>query len=51
MVKAKGEADGLLSALSNRGDLDLIISGDMDLIAMGAKVVWAPQDDGFSFRE
>jgi hypothetical protein len=51
MVKAKGEADGLLAALSAKGDLDIVISGDMDLLAMGAKILWTPQDDGVYFRE
>jgi hypothetical protein len=51
MVKAKGEADGLLAAMSARGDLDIIISGDMDLLAMGAKVMWAPTEDGYHFKE
>lgn len=51
MVKAKGEADGLLAAMSARGDLDLVISGDMDLIAMGTKVMWSPFEDGFHFLE
>jgi len=51
MVKAKGEADGFLAAASSCGELDLILSGDMDLLAMGAKVVWTPTEDGYSFRE
>jgi hypothetical protein len=51
MVKAKGEADGLLSAASVKGDLDIVISGDMDLIAMGAKLLWTPLEDGIHFRE
>jgi hypothetical protein len=51
MVKAKGEADGLLASMSARGDLDLVISGDMDLLAMGAKVLWAPHEDGLNFCE
>lgn len=51
MVKAKGEADGLLAAASNCGDLDIIISGDMDLLAMGTQVLWTPIDDGYQFRE
>lgn len=51
MVKAKGEADGLLAAASSCGDLDLILSGDMDLLAMGAKVLWTPTEDGYEFRE
>lgn len=51
MVKAKGEADSLLAAMSMKGELDIIISGDMDLVAMGAKVMWAPQEDGYTFCE
>lgn len=51
MVKAKGEADGLLAAMSAKGDLDLVISGDMDLLAMGAKVLWTPHEDGLNFCE
>jgi len=51
MVKAKGEADGFLAAASACGDIDLVISGDMDLIVMGAKTVWTPSEDGFEFRE
>jgi hypothetical protein len=51
MVKAKGEADGLLAAMSARGDLDLIISGDMDLLAMGTKTLWTPHEDGLTFSE
>jgi hypothetical protein len=51
MVKAKGEADGFLAAASSCGNLDLVLSGDMDLLAMGAKVLWTPTDDGYSFRE
>jgi hypothetical protein len=51
IVKAKGEADGFLAAASYVGDLDIVISGDMDLIAMGAQIMWAPVDDGTSFNE
>jgi 5'-3' exonuclease len=51
MLKAKGEADGLLAAMSSCDDLDLVISGDMDLLAMGAKVLWTPVGDGYQFRE
>jgi hypothetical protein len=51
MVKAKGEADGLLAASSSCGHLDLVVSGDMDLLAMGAKVLWTPLEDGYTFRE
>jgi 5'-3' exonuclease len=51
MIKAKGEADSLLAAMSAKGDIDLVISGDMDLVAMGAKLMWAPQEDGYKFCE
>jgi hypothetical protein len=51
IVKAKGEADGFLAAASYVGDLDIVISGDMDLIAMGAQIMWAPVDDGTHFNE
>jgi hypothetical protein len=51
MVKAKGEADGLLAAACATGDLDLVISGDMDLLAMGAKLLWTPLEDGMQFKE
>jgi hypothetical protein len=51
MVKAKGEADGFLAASSSCGHLDLVLSGDMDLLAMGAKVLWTPLEDGYTFRE
>jgi XPG I-region len=51
MVTAKGEADGLLATLCARGDLDIVISGDMDLFAMGARSLWTPVGDGLQFRE
>ena len=51
MVKAKGEADGLLACASSRGDLDIVISGDMDLLAMGTVSLWTPIEDGYQFRE
>lgn len=51
MVKAQGEADGLLAAMSACGDIDIVISGDMDLLAMGAKIQWTPVGDGYQFRE
>lgn len=51
MVKAKSEADGMLAAMNNVGTLDIVISGDMDLLAMGAKCLWTPIEDGLSFRE
>ena len=51
MIKAKSEADGLLASMCANGVLDLVISGDMDLLAMGAKSLWTPTEDGLSFRE
>lgn len=51
MVKAQGEADGLLASMSARGDLDIIISGDMDLLAMGARILWTPLEDCIHYRE
>jgi hypothetical protein len=51
IVKAKGEADGMLAAASSCGDLDIVISGDMDLLAMGAKLLWTPIHEGYDFRE
>jgi 5'-3' exonuclease len=51
MVKARGEADGLLAALSYSGICHIIISGDMDILAMGAQCLWTPVEDGFHFRE
>jgi hypothetical protein len=51
MVKANFEADGLLASMSANGVLDIVISGDMDLLAMGSKSLWTPVDDGLSFRE
>lgn len=51
MVKAQGEADGLLASMSARGDLDIVISGDMDLLAMGARVMWTPLEDCIHYRE
>jgi hypothetical protein len=50
MVKAKGEADGLLAALSYSGICHIIISGDMDILAMGAQRLWTPIDDGLHFE-
>jgi len=49
MIKATTEADGLLAAMSNRGDIDIVISGDMDVFAMGTKQLYAPTGDGTSF--
>lgn len=51
MIKAKSEADGLLASMCANGILDIVISGDMDLLAMGSKLLWTPVDDGLSFRE
>jgi hypothetical protein len=51
MIKARCEADGLLASMCANNVLDLVISGDMDLLAMGSKLLWTPVDDGLSFRE
>jgi len=51
MIKAKSEADGLLASMCANDVLDIVISGDMDLLAMGAKLLWTPVDDGLNFRE
>jgi hypothetical protein len=51
MLKAKGEADGLLASMSSRGELDIVISGDMDLLAMGTRILWTPDETGFLFNE
>ena len=51
MVKAKSEADGLLASMGANGVLDIVISGDMDLLAMGAGILWTPLEDGLSFNE
>jgi hypothetical protein len=51
MIKAKSEADGLLASMCANGILDIVISGDMDLLAMGARSLWTPINDGLSFRE
>ena len=49
MIKATTEADGLLAAMSNRREIDIVISGDMDVFAMGTKQLYAPTGDGTSF--
>jgi hypothetical protein len=51
MIKAKSEADGLLASMCANNVLDIVISGDMDLLAMGAKTLWTPIEDGLTFRE
>jgi 5'-3' exonuclease len=51
MIRAKGEADGLLASLSSRGELDIVLSGDMDLLAMGTRSLWTPDETGFVFNE
>lgn len=51
MIKAKSEADGLLASMCANDVLDIVISGDMDLLAMGSKLLWTPINDGLSFRE
>lgn len=49
MVKGTTEADGLLAALSHRGDVEYVISGDMDVFAMGTKQLLVPIEDGRTF--
>lgn len=49
MLKAETEADGLLAALSVRSDVDVVISGDMDVFAMGARTQYVPIGDGTQF--
>ena len=49
ILKSKGEADSLLVSLAEYGNIDAVISGDMDLLVLGVKYQYAPQGDG-SFR-
>jgi hypothetical protein len=50
MLRAKGEADGLLACMSSRGELDIVLSGDMDLLAMGTRFLWTPDETGLIFN-
>ena len=45
MLKSSEEADELLVALNKEGDIDIVISGDTDLLRLGAKCLWVPKDD------
>jgi 5'-3' exonuclease len=42
LLKSKGEADPLLVGLATAGELDIVISGDMDLLVLGVPVLWCP---------
>lgn len=42
MLKSMGEADELLVALVKEGDIDIIITGDTDVIRLGGERVWIP---------
>lgn len=52
MLKSTEEADELLVALNKEGDIDIVISGDTDLLRLGAKCLWVPKDDnGYEYTE
>lgn len=51
LLKAIGEADTLLSSLAIRKEIDLVISGDMDLLVLGTPNQYVPYDDGKSFYQ
>lgn len=42
LLKSKGEADPLLVSLATAAELDIIISGDMDLLVLGVTELWYP---------
>ena len=42
LLKSKGEADPLLVSLATAGELDIVISGDMDLLVLGLPTLWCP---------
>ena len=48
-MKAVGEAESLLTALAIEGKLNLVISGDMDLVVLGTPQQLVPQGDGLEF--
>ena len=50
LLKSKGEADFLLVSLAAYKDIDIVISGDMDLLVLGVKYQWSPNIDGKTFR-
>lgn len=41
-INAKGEADDVLAYLSYKGEIDAVISSDMDMLARGVKILIAP---------
>uniref|UniRef100_A0A6C0IC90 XPG N-terminal domain-containing protein n=1 Tax=viral metagenome TaxID=1070528 RepID=A0A6C0IC90_9ZZZZ len=45
MLKSSEEADELLVALIRENDIDVIITGDTDIIRLGASRVWMPTND------
>jgi hypothetical protein len=49
LLKAVGEADTLLTSLAIRNDIDIVISGDMDLLVLGSPLQYVPFDDGYKF--
>jgi 5'-3' exonuclease len=42
LLKSKGEADPLLVSLATASELDIVISGDMDLLVLGVTELWYP---------
>ena len=49
ILKSKGEADSLLVSLVEYDNIDVVISGDMDILVLGVKYQYCPQGNG-SFR-
>ena len=45
MLKSHEEADDLLVALCKGNDIDIVMSGDTDLLRLGAKKLWIPIDE------
>lgn len=45
MLKSMEEADELLVALIRENDIDVVITGDTDIIRLGALRVWMPTND------
>ncbi len=43
-LNATGEADNVLAYFSKRGELDAVISNDLDLLARGVKVLLVPEN-------
>lgn len=50
ILKCKGEADWLLTSLSYYDEVDIVISGDMDLLVLGTKLQYVPIQDGTQFQ-